>query len=360
MMWHLRLRFPAFDDEDERKLTRARLDVVEQIFRLAERHAVDAVLCAGDLFDSPDPDPDWWQGLLALLKNRPPRPTFLLPGNHDPLTPKSVYHPSHPFRQGLPAWAQVVDRPDFTAELSPEVTLVAAPCTSQAGDKDLAMSLPARAPGDARLRVGLVHGQTVDIPGCQTNFPIAADAAERRGLNYLALGDTHSFRKVPGAAVPTVYPSSPEPTRFHEADSGFVALVFLRRSGPALVEQVRVAHWTWREERCTNVAALRRLSEENLTSTVLRLVLQMAVSVPEYDEVETLLRALKGTTAAHGRAGVLHVDRRRLEIATLSDEGFPADLPSVLQHAISRLRASEDQELAKRALVHLYQLVRPK
>ena len=32
--------------------------------------------------------------------------------------------------------------------------------------------------------------------GYQTNFPICRDAGVHRGLNYLAIGDTHSFRDV--------------------------------------------------------------------------------------------------------------------------------------------------------------------
>ena len=45
--WHLGCRFRSFDEEDQKKLTRARLEAVERIFGLAESFSVNAVLCAG-------------------------------------------------------------------------------------------------------------------------------------------------------------------------------------------------------------------------------------------------------------------------------------------------------------------------
>ena len=86
--WHLGRRFPAFDREQELRLTRARLDVVGRILDLADSRAVDAVLCAGDLFDQPAPDQQWWGGVLKEFQRRDwQRPVVLLPGNHDPLHP---------------------------------------------------------------------------------------------------------------------------------------------------------------------------------------------------------------------------------------------------------------------------------
>ena len=65
--WHLGRRFPSFREADETKLTRARVDVLDKILAVAEQRAVDAVLCAGDLFDEPSPDPEWWQPVAKKL-----------------------------------------------------------------------------------------------------------------------------------------------------------------------------------------------------------------------------------------------------------------------------------------------------
>ena len=60
------------------------------------------------------------------------RPVILLPGNHDPLTPNSIYAPQDPFRRGLPAYVYVVDRDDFTFELGTTAVVYATPCRTVA------------------------------------------------------------------------------------------------------------------------------------------------------------------------------------------------------------------------------------
>lgn len=364
--WHLGHVFRAFEPDAQRRLSRARLDAVDRLLCLAEQWGVDAVLAAGDLFDEPEPRDEAWRGLRRLLDARRgwTRPVVLLPGNHDPLTPVSVWAPDHPFRRDLPAFVRVVDQDDFTLELGPGAVVHAIPCRSRAGERDLALALPARAPGDARLRIGLVHGSTFDLGDHRTNFPIAKDAAERRGLDYLAIGDTHGFRVVvPDAPVPTVYPSAPEPTGFRDNDPGNVALVTFRPGQRAHVRKERVARWTWREETVTDLARLRALAAEDLTTTVLRLVLDLDVTLAEHEQLTRTLAELEGTTATHGRAGVLAVERRRVEVRP-DATAFPRDLPAALQAAVRRLdqeaRAEDGpaRETARRALVHLWRLVR--
>jgi len=207
-----------------------------------------------------------------------------------------------------------------------------------------------------------VHGQTFDINGCQTNFPIAKDAAERQGFDYLAIGDTHSFREVPpDARIPTVYPSAPEQTKFGEQDAGYVAIVFFprRRSRPHIRRET-VGKWTWREENVTDVESLARLRDEDLNQSVVRLRLNMSLSLAEYDQVREILRELKGTTAAHGRVGVLQVDEDNLTLDIARAEELRAELPNVLASVVDRLQEAEktNPELAQRALYHLYQLAR--
>lgn len=364
--WHLGRRFPTFDEPDEEKLTRARLDAVRRVFHLAEQNSVDAVLCAGDLFDDPDPAALWWKELVSCFEGRAwrDRPVFLLPGNHDPLTSRSLYADSHEFRKALPAWVHVVDRDDYVYELGDDAVLYAAPCRSAAGQEDLALSLPDREPGDERIRIGMVHGSTFDIDNFTLNFPIARDAAVRRGLDYLAIGDTHSFRCVPeDARVPTIYPSAPEPTTFGEKDSGYAALVLVRRRGrKAMVEKKRVATWTWREQTCRSIDQLRSLREsEDLRQCVLRLILDFEVSVAEYDEVQEILDAMKGTAAAHGSVGIIQIDQTALRIGVSDAAEAFDDLPDVLAAAVTKLQAMSDGpdgEKAKRALWHLYRTVR--
>ena len=350
--WHLGKRFPAFTEEDARTLSRARLEVVGRILDLAVRYRADAVLAVGDLFDDPNPPEPFWRGLLEVL-DRPGPPVILVPGNHDPLTAESVWARRHPFRVRLPARCHVVDDDDFALELGAGVVL-SRPCRSRAGEMDLALALPPRADGDTRLRIGAVHGSTFDMPGYQMNFPIARDAGSRRGLDYLAIGDTHAFRDVtPDGPVPTVYPGAPEPTSFGETDAGYVAVVALYRRGmrPRVFRE-RVGRWTWRQVRCERLSDLRDLLlSTDLEQCVLRLVLDLEVSVAEEAEVERILAALRGTSAAHGRVGVLTVDRSGLRLASGAAEVFSDDLPEVLRDTVERLerQAEEAPTEAERA-----------
>jgi DNA repair exonuclease SbcCD nuclease subunit len=362
--WHLGLAFPSFAEADEIKLTRARIDAVDRVLGLAESFGVNAVLCAGDLFDDPAPAESWWRGLLRLFERRNWHncPVFLLPGNHDPLQQKSVWAEDHQFRRGLPPWVHVVDRDNYEFVLSEEAVLYAAPCRSQAGADDLASRLPARQASDTRIRIGLVHGSTFDLAGHQTNFPIAPDAAERRGLNYLAIGDTHAYREMPPKTCPTVYPSAPEATNFGEKDTGFAALVFFPRQGrPPLIQKHPVGRWVWRNECCRSLEELEALRREDLKDCVLKLTLTMAVTVGQMERVEAILVELQGNEAAHGKAGIVQLDRTGLEIDSRDMGGFEANLPPVLQAVAARLQAQAQEPegaVAKRALYHLYKTVR--
>ena len=364
--WHLGRRFPSFDEADRLKLMRARLDAVRRILDLAEQYAVDAILCAGDVFDDPSPEAVWWQGLVDCLKERErgDRPLFLLPGNHDPLTPKSIWADDSPLRAALPDWVHVVDRADYRADLGDGARLYAAPCTSQAGSADLAMRLPAREPGDERIRVGMVHGRTFEAEGYQTNFPISPEAAKQRGFDYLAIGDLHAWEIVgPHTNPPTVYPSSPEPTTFGEPDSGYCAVVFFRRRNRrALVRREKIGRWAWRQETARDLTALRALSDgQDLNQTVLRLTVDMKVPLAEYEQVQRILAELKGTEAAQGRVGVLRADVSGLSIDTEDVEGLFDGLPGPLKAAAAKLKAQtegEQGEVARRALWKLYRLVR--
>ncbi len=364
--WHLGKRYPQFAETDELELMRARMAVIDNVFGEAKSNEVDAVLAAGDLFDTPDPGEDWWAPLLEKICARDwsERPLYLLPGNHDFLSNLSVWHPSHPFRKGLPEGAVVIDRDDFEAPLGADGAgvLLSRPCRSRSDGMDNALALPSREPGDNRIRVGMVHGSTFEMDGFQSNFPIAKDAAERRGLDYLAIGDTHAFKVYPPASSPTVYPSSPEPTNFGERNAGFVAVVFFaRRNRRARIQQKRVARWTWEERTISDMPSLRRLTQEDLRRTVLRLTLRMKVRAADYDDAMKLVESLQGTESTFGKVGVLRTDLTDLTLDSTDVGEELAGLPEVLQRTAERLRELEngpDGIVATRALGHLVRLVR--
>jgi hypothetical protein len=83
--------------------------------------------------------------------------------------------------------------------------------------------------------------------------------------------------------------------------------------------------------------------------------------VRSLDDLRALLRELKGTSASHGRVGILQLERQGLRLDTTGIEEQLTDLPEVLRATVPRLRALEegaDPEVARAALYHLYRLVR--
>jgi DNA repair exonuclease SbcCD nuclease subunit len=360
--WHLGKRFPSFEDSAEKELRRARLDVLKEVFAAATRSAVDAVLCAGDLFDEPNPTADWWRGLQDILKSLPGNfpPVFLLPGNHDPLLANSVWAAGHEFRSGLPQFVRVIDRDNFSEEIKPGLVLYAVPCLSKAGATDPVEKIAPRAAGDESIRIGLVHGTTFDIQNCEMNFPIKANGARSRGLDYLAIGDTHGYRVVQDYPL-VVYPGAPEATAFDEVEPGNVVLIsFTRTRGKPMMRKLPVARWRWRNETIRDMDALRTLASQDLHATVLRLGFDLEVDLKERDEIENIVDDLAGNEARHGRAGVFDVDMTgiRIRITAVAD-AFPPNLPPVLQTVVAKLQdisAGTDPDSARRARVALYKL----
>lgn len=364
--WHLGRSFPAFSPDERKSLSRARLESVDRILGLARQTSSQAILCAGDLFDAPDPGQEWWEPLVAkFAKEDPKRPIFLLPGNHDPLISGSVYQAQHPFYRSLPKWVHVIDQDNFEFEITPGVVLYATPCRSRSGQEDPTYTLPARQPGDQRVRIGMAHGNTFSISGQQTDFPIAKNASARLGMDYLAIGDHHGYSvESPADSPPIVYPGTHEPLNYGESRPGHVVLVAIDKNRKAHLKPQRVAKWTWEEVTCKSLEQLRDLRDlGDRKSHVLSLSLDLFAKASEYQEVESILGELQGTDAIVGRVGILQVDKSGLKLDTSNIENAFDGLPDVLLAAVQRLRELEggDQdEVARKALLHLLDAVKGK
>jgi DNA repair exonuclease SbcCD nuclease subunit len=211
-----------------------------------------------------------------------------------------------------------------------------------------------------------VHGSTFDWGReWQVNFPIGRDSAIERGLDYLAIGDTHSFRYVPPDRLkpPTIYPGAPEPTAFDETDAGYVAVVFVNRNRDMRVQQEHVATWTWETVRVSTFSELSRLRDrQDLQNRVLRLDLDLSLPVTEYEAAQRILDEFAGTPAAHARVGVLELAGPGLQLDTSNIEVALQDLPEVLRATVRRLKQAEavadNPEVPRTALYELYRLAR--
>ena len=366
--WHIGRNFGIFQEEDADRLRRDRVTAVETLFGLAERYAVDAVLCAGDLFDQPSPDDQSWQAIRDILKSAASdsRPIILLPGSHDPLVMDSVYEINHDFRAQLPPSVHIVDEDNFELPLNDGV-LYSVPCRAHASDKDLTTSLTGRSDDDSRIRIGMVYGTVTSEEGGH-NYPISAQAPVNLGLDYLASGSSNAWQEIANdGAAPIVYPGTPEPTGFGDTDCGFVSLATLRRAGASpRLKQERVSRWTWRDETVTSIDQLVELAREDLKSTVLRINLRMTVGMHEIDSMDRALNALGGTDSINARVGAFLCDRSalRVNVAEWSIENL--DLPEAIVATVDRLKLESkdsDQsraEVAQQALLVLQKLLKEK
>ncbi len=151
--WHLGQPYRSVPDLAER-LREARWVAVEAILKKAEQLPPHIVLAAGDQFDSPTPNPALVERLLETVAAHPSVTVYMIPGNHDPLRPRSVY--VSPAFGKRPPNLIVLDRPEPVALDGSRVTLYPCPCTAQWGDNPLTW-IPRRQPGQ-QLRIALAHG----------------------------------------------------------------------------------------------------------------------------------------------------------------------------------------------------------
>jgi DNA repair exonuclease SbcCD nuclease subunit len=259
-------------------------ETFRKVLDLAASQRVDAVILAGDIFDSDKIAISDIRFFMDAVNSIRPIPVFFLPGTwtHDSVYQKAIFR-SRQFLDGRPENLQV-----FTKE-SAETFRVASGELAIHGravlpDTDNPLD-GIRPDPQASFNVGLLHTaialpQIAEEPG---SCALKRDHLDRCGLDYLALGDWHSFRRYFEDAKTVVqYSGSPETLNFGE-DSGYVALVTFG-NGPPEVEKRRVGHYDWREVNLSwqdvgSVETLRKqLASLATPQTILRVTMAGSVS----------------------------------------------------------------------------------
>lgn len=242
--WHLGCPFRQIPGDAGAGLRERRLQVVREIAALAAARAVDAVLVAGDVFDSQHVDDAVLRRALAALAGFP-GPWILLPGNHDAALAESVWTRAR--RIGLPAGVVVAERAEPLAIAGGRAVVLPAPLRARRTPDDPTAWMDTAPSEPGVLRVGLAHGVVEGLraePEAADN-PIARDRAARARLDWLAVGDRHGTLE---AAPRTWYAGTPEPDGFRYENAGNVLLVELDGPGaPPRVETVPLGHYRWQE-----------------------------------------------------------------------------------------------------------------
>ena len=242
--WQIGKPFGGFPPETATLLRAARLDGVDRIAAVATAARARHVLVAGDVFDHAKPPQRVIGQLLARLAAHRDLVWHLLPGNHDPAQPGTVWDDIT--RSNPSTNVRVCTKPE-AVEIDPSVLLIPAPLHAKAmsDDPTAFMDQVPSAPGV--LRIGMAHGSVrgFDSTG-EAAIPIAADRANSARLDYLALGDWHGLTKIDAR---TWYSGTHEPDGYKDNAPGHVLIVTLTAQGTMpTVRQVATNQYHWQRQ----------------------------------------------------------------------------------------------------------------
>jgi DNA repair exonuclease SbcCD nuclease subunit len=340
------------------------LDAIRELGQVALKSQAEFVVVAGDVFDSNQVDRRTVaRGLEAM--GTIPVPVFLLPGNHDPFDPASVYR-SEVFVTRQPGNVKVLEQAG-PVEVQPGVELVAAPWPSKRPATDLVADICGCLEPRTGVRILAGHGAVSTLEANRGNpttiqlDPLREVLASGR-LQYVALGDRHSVTEVCDRVW---YSGSPEATDFGEQDSG-KALVVELNSDSCSVEPVSIGKWHFvrNEFDISTVDELQGLREwlnscPEKERTVLRLALCGTVTLATNAELDELLDEQRELFAA------IDSWASRSDLVVLPSDGdfSGVRLSGFAEEARSRLTAEAQPgqpqaEQARDALGLLYRLAR--
>lgn len=333
--WQIGRQYGQFETEDAALLAEARFDAVARIAALAAERQVDAVLVAGDVFDTQGVSDRTIRRLFAALAVYA-GPWVMIAGNHDAALADSVW--SRAAQLGcIPPNVRVPPRPGVVDLAAQNLAVLAAPLTQRHTYYDVTQAFDAMESEPGRIRVGLAHGSVAGrLPDTiDATNPIAPDRASRARLDYLALGDWHGCLSIDER---TWYAGTPEQDRFRGNEPGYVLDVRIAAPGATpQVERVatgkyRWSAWTETLSLPTDAQALAERLAALRAEDVLRLELQGHVNVPTW---EALQRAVD-QAAAQARAVLpdfsgLLLEPDDADLAQLGASGYVGEVAAQLQ-----------------------------
>jgi DNA repair exonuclease SbcCD nuclease subunit len=329
-----------------------RLAAGKRVVESAKNNGVDFVLIAGDIFEDNAVDRVLVQKVADIL-GAFGGPVYVIPGNHDPLVPGSVWeHPS---------WRSASNIQILREETPLEVPGgVLYPCIIR---EKYSRRIPTAWISHEEtnvIRIGIAHGTVEGVPQDEPDYPIPRDAAKKAGLNYLALGHWHSFATYQGPDEMScmAYSGTHETTKFGERDSGNVLTVEI--SGPDARPSVKPIHtggleWITLERQVREGGELGEVRQEleSLENPVNKLVEVVLSGLLKADE-RAELSHIEQILSSRFLWGMLTSSGLR---PSPQDDGWISDLPpGIIRDAAIRLRNNPDvsPEIAARALIELY------
>ena len=339
--WHLGKPFGSIEGDVAALLREERFDAVARLADLARERQVDAVIVAGDVFDSSTVPDQVIRRVLEVMRAYS-GPWVLLPGNHDPALAESPWTRLHRF--GLPenVLPAVVREPLVLAD--GRLAVLPSPPTRRHEPDDITEWMDDCQTPDDAARIGLAHGNVAGrAPEGDAHNQISNARATRARLRYFALGDWHGTREIGPA---TWYSGTPACDRFRNNDSGNALIVTIEAPrAPPRVERIVVGRYDWREciVTCgvggdadpvavveTAIGAAAGVAPDR---TLLRLVLKGTATLAAHKRIEDCL----GTWRA--RLRYLEEDLDELIDEPNADDLDDLDRGGFVRTAIDRLAA---------------------
>ncbi|MEW6664971.1 MAG: DNA repair exonuclease [Thermodesulfobacteriota bacterium] len=349
--WQLGMKAGRLGEASSR-VREERLSAAKRVVETAKKQGVDFVLVAGDTFEDNAVDRVLVQKVADIL-GAFGGPVYVIPGNHDPLVPGSIWE--------HPAWKSTLNVQILLEETPLEIPGgVLYPCIVR--EKHSGRNPVAWIPLERTnvIRVGIAHGTVEGVPQDEPDYPISRDAAQRAGLDYLALGHWHSYATYAGSDGPVrmAYSGTHETTKFGERESGNVLIVEIAAPGESpSVKPIRTGGLDWvtvekEVHELGELAEVRRQLEslENPSNALVEVVLSGILKAEERVELGHIEQILS-SRFLWGKSTVS--DLR----PSPEDEGWISDLPpGIIRDAAIRLRSDSDisPEVAARALIELY------
>ena len=181
--FHLDSAFGALPARQAAARRRESRELVNRLADYVTEHRIDAVLLAGDLFDSGSVYRETGE-LLAEALGRMPARVFISPGNHD------WYGPDSPWmRIDWPDNVTIFREDRLTAVEVPEWNAVFYGAAFTGPERRTGFLRGFTAPRDGRLHIGVLHGEPESSD--PRYAPISKAEIAACGLHYLALGHIH-------------------------------------------------------------------------------------------------------------------------------------------------------------------------
>ena len=303
--WQLGMAAAFLDGEARPRFVQARFDAITRIGALAEEHAAEFVVVAGDVFESNHLDRTILARTFEALR-QVPVPVYLLPGNHDPLDASTIYR-SPQFRRGCPDHVTVLD--SSSPVRIGDVEIVGVPWFTKRPLSDLVADTLGQLDRPEVARVLVAHGR-VDSLNPDRHDPAVVDEATLREavddgrVQFAVLGDRHATYRLHERMW---YPGTPEVTARREIDPGNALVVEIdpAASGAVCVEKVRVGAWQFSEHEAElthdddlDVLAATLDAYEHKDRTALWLRLRGSLTVTQRARLDDIIEAAADVFAA--------------------------------------------------------------